>query len=366
MRILYYCDNNGSLMHMWQQYHFYHELNRHDVEIVQFNPLEYPDSVSANLELLNEIFNNEYHLFMTPHNEEKLFIRTLLEIKRAKIPSLLICYDNLVIPHSHKNICSEFDLVWLTAPENRDLFEKWGANIIFQPYAANPYNFTYENFEDNGKVCFIGTPYGSRINILNALTSKSINVDLYSSVNENTATPSFAYNKTRYIKPFFDLVKFKHGRKIILGALKQAVFKEGLHRENLVFKSPVPFGELSNLYSNYAVSLSSTTSRNTGVLAKPLSVVNLRSFEIAMSGGLQLCYYNEELANYFEDGREIVFYKNKDDFVDKCKFYMSEENRSKRLEIKKNARLRAELEHTWWIRFSAIFERLEIRAGKGH
>lgn len=360
MKILYYCDNDGSLMHMWQQYHFYHELGCHGVEVVQFNPLDYSNTSIANLELLKVVLNNEYHLFMTPHNEDKLFVETLSAIKREKIPTLLICYDNLVIPFSHKNICSEFDLVWLTAKENKVMFDSWGANTVFQPYAANPYKFKPYSLVDNGKVCFIGTPYGSRINTLNTLTSNSIHIDLFSGLSANTDTPKFAANKTRYIKPFFDLMKFGYGRKIILGAAKQIAFKEELQRENINFHPPVPLCELASLYSEYAISLSSTTARNTGVLATPLSIVNLRSFEIAMSGGLQLCYYNEELSHYFEDEKEIVFYHNKDDFVDKCKFYMSENNRSKRLAIKENARLRAESEHTWWIRFSTIFDRLGL------
>ena len=73
-----------------------------------------------------------------------------------------------------------------------------------------------------------------------------------------------------------------------------------------------PSSELYKVYSKYSLALSSTAARNTGVLKHSLYIVNFRSFEIPMSGGLQICQYTDEMAEYFDDGKEIIFYRSKD------------------------------------------------------
>ncbi len=307
MKIIYYFSDKGTLMDGWPAFHFYDELMRHGIEVELFNPLKYASPEMANVALLNRLSVGDVSLFMTPHNQQLIFSATLKSIRVLKIPTLLICFDNLIVPYMHEKICCDFDLVWLTSFENKDMFEQWGANTLFQPYAANPYTFMPHSGEDNGKVCFIGTPYGSRVNILNTLTSNNVEVDLYSKFSKESSVEKFAGNKFSYIKPFFDLVRFSHGRKIIKGAIKQSYLNNELPKGGINYYSSISQVQMSELYSNYALSLSSTTARNTGVLKKPVGVVNLRSFEIPMAGGLQFCFHNSELATYFKDGEEIVF-----------------------------------------------------------
>ena len=75
-----------------------------------------------------------------------------------------------------------------------------------------------------------------------------------------------------------------------------------------------------------------------------------------MCGGLQLASYTEELAGYFEDGKEIVLYHSKEEMVDKAKFYLDKKNESLVNSMKKAARVRAEKEHTWTRRFNEAFK----------
>ena len=79
-----------------------------------------------------------------------------------------------------------------------------------------------------------------------------------------------------------------------------------------------------------------------------------------MCGGLQFITYVDELANYFEADKEIVFYSSKEEYIDKAKFYMNDERYNLRLKMKKAARYRAENEHTWWNRFKKIFQQYII------
>ena len=77
-----------------------------------------------------------------------------------------------------------------------------------------------------------------------------------------------------------------------------------------------------------------------------------------MCGGLEFAPFTEELSGYFEDGKEIVLYKSQEEFVSKAKFYLNAKNDALCLQMKQNARIRAENEHTWMNRFNNILQNL--------
>lgn len=79
-----------------------------------------------------------------------------------------------------------------------------------------------------------------------------------------------------------------------------------------------------------------------------------------MCSGIQFTTYNEELASYYQEGKEIVFYRDDDEFIDKAKFYLDDRRATEREFIRNAARVRSVREHTWWMRFTKIFDILGI------
>lgn len=366
MKILYYFAERETLMYQWQRFHIFNELSFYGVEIEVFNPLDYYSVSESNVQLINKVKGGNFDLFMTPLNEEFLYIDTLKKIKKSHVPTLLICHDNLVVPFYHKNICKYFDLVWITSQETERLFNAWGANTIFLPYAANPILFAPSDSEENEsfkRVCFVGTPYGSRVNMLNHLVSSGIYVDLYSNFSADAVGREYKQGIFSYLSPFTNLIRTPYGRKIICGAIKQKLStgeKLLVDSDYISLNRPVPLDSLSKVYNRYSLCLSSTAARNTGVLKNPLNIINLRSFEIPMSGGIQFCKYNEELSNYFLEDKEIIFYHNQSDYIEKARFYTSNESYEERKLIKLAARNRAISEHSWAVRFRSILDRLGL------
>jgi len=367
VEILYYFENKETYMDMWQQVHIFDELEKKNCNIKVFSPNDFRNIYEANEKLLEHIKVNDIDLFMTPYGEEKLYIETLKQIKMESIPTLLICFDNLLIPYRHKSISKYFDLVWLTSKETKNKFEEWGANIIVQPYAANPHFFNPSYKSEINKVAFVGTPYGSRTNMINNLVNNRINTTLFTKIDskhEKNILRKIYSKLFSNLESIYNLLKFDIGRRIILGALKQNLLpssKLELNSDFLEVKSQVEFNNLSKIYSNFALSLSSTSARNTGILKSPVNVINLRTFEIPMCGGLQFCRYFEEISNYFEEDKEIIFYRNDQELVEKAKFYLNPKQNKKRKKMKLAARKRAENEHTWFIRFKKIFDYFNIR-----
>ena len=128
----------------------------------------------------------------------------------------------------------------------------------------------------------------------------------------------------------------------------------------MLFRS-VPFEEMAKYSCAYAAMLSFTDARSTGVLKNPVPIINLRHFELPMSGALQFTSYSDELAGYFEDEKEIILCKSKEEYVERAKYWLKPENAEKRKLMKLAARKRAVAEHTWHNRFEKIFELLGIK-----
>jgi spore maturation protein CgeB len=351
-------------MLLWPRVHILNELGGHGVEFEEFDPEHYPSEDEAFSALRGLLKGRHFDLFVTTYGKKYINADVLTELRASGVPSLLFCPDNLLVPYAHLGIACHFDLVWLTARETQSMFEESGAKTIFLPYAANPEIYRGCTTGARNRVLFVGNPYGSRANMINAVAAAGVDVDLYSG-----AERSVGGNGRAFARHFdrmgaaFNLLRFPVGRRVLLGALKQKIYRpRNLAESSRIHRYPsLSFSGMYEAYARYAVSLSSTAARNTGVLRQPVNVVNLRSFEIPASSGVQLCAYSEELAWYFEEGREILFYRSHDELAELSRYLTSERASGDLERIRRDARARAVRDHTWTIRFAQVFSRLGIR-----
>lgn len=368
MNILYYQRELPVVTGIWPNFHFLDELKRCGHHIYVFNYLRFETIDIANEELIKRIKAEKWDLFMTPHGSNLLYPETIKQISSLGIPSLLICFDNLHAPFMHQSIAPYFDLVWLTSYETKPMFEKWGCKCIFLPYAANPYTYFPAYKEEIPTVGFIGTPYGSRVEKINDLVDAGINCTVYSG-QVNTAG-TIGKRKKKFsdycsiLHTDFDLMRFPIGRKVLAAKYYKKFFVKNsmlsIESPYLEIRPSVSFEEMNELYANFSLSLGITELWDTYVLPKPVYKLHLRTFEIPMCGGLQFTAYVDELASYFEADKEIVFYSSKEEYIDKAKFYLREDNSALRRKMKEAARKRAESEHTWTKRFEKVFEELHL------
>ena len=168
--------------------------------------------------------------------------------------------------------------------------------------------------------------------------------------------------KIRITRDDWSLLKFDIGRRILWSKWKKkrAGDLRLLQSEILEVYPSVSFEEMNFLYSNFALSLNITEVWDTYLLHRPVHKIHLRAFEIPMCGGLQFAPYIEELADYFENGKEIVLYSTKEEYVDMARFYLRTDKSSLRMQMKYAARKRAERDHMWINRFNKIFSKLNL------
>lgn len=371
MKILYYCPEQKSFMGQWQRIHIYDELKRHGIEIKQFNPLFYASMEEACDSAIEQLGSGQYDLFFTCHCNTRYILKELvLKCKRLGIPSLSVRYDNYVIPFQDEEMSPLFDLVWITSKETKYLYDKFGAKTVFAPYAANPFRLTYnEGLKMERKACFIGTPHSSRANMINKLTRAGINVDAFCKRNnqevlEDLEAPiKMVIPQAGFLKNHYDLMRFAAGRKMIYAAILDKIKGTSVDfNEHLSLLPKVSFDDLSATYSKYAIALAFTSLQHTDVLKHPVKIVDLRNFEIPMSGGLEFCRYHEEMASYFEENKEIIFYNSEEELIEKAYYYTKRAPESELRMMKTAARKRAETEHTWWHRFSKVFNELGVKS----
>ena len=375
MKILYFFPEEKAAMFKWQRLHFFDELSRHDVQFEVINPLLYQSFEQANEQLVNTIKGGGYDLFFTSIvNEKVLFKETLLSIKSLGIPSLVLRPDNITIPYNDREYASLFDLFWLTSRETEYLYKQWGANTLFMPYAANPYVFKFKTDSIIRRSCFIGNPYGSRSIMINTLASNSIPVDLFfgrektkkndDEINNNEGhLISLQIPRIKSSQQYFNRLKTPIGRRLLWGAVVDSMLTKHdlVSSEQITLSPSLSFEKMMETYAKYALSISFSSTEHTDVLNNPVGRTFLRTFEVPMCGGIQICRYFAELEEYFEEGKEILLYKTQEELIDKSKFYLDQASDGIIHNMKLAARARSESEHTWWCRFTKAFDVLGLK-----
>lgn len=373
MNILFYFYELDTPMYHWWREHVFDELRHYGFNFITFNPAQYKSPDLANSNFIQYIHKErmKIDLFFSCVESKWLYASTVHYVKKKlSIPAILFTADNLELPYKHRDNCSAFDLVWVTSKETEYLFKKWGCKTIFQPYAANPYlykpSYNIMSIENIGKVGFIGSPYGSRVNKLNFLLQNSIPCRVYSDSLFNKGYNSSLNGKKKIdifdtTVKFIRYLRFPIGRKVLYSTILNKI-NEG---SKLAYDSPflekehsISQPEMCDLYSRFKLSLNISELRDTYILKKPIHKIHLRTFEIPMCGGLQITSYTDEVSSYFREDKEIVFYSSPEELIDKCIFYLDNKNENLVRQMKKAAFERASKEHTWYNRFTKILQAL--------
>lgn len=368
--ILYFGGLGASFMATWQKVHFMDELVHYGFKFDIFNTNKYDSWDEANEALVKYVEEIRPVMFFTlVRSARNLYVSSVEAIKNMGVPTLFFVADSLATPYEDRELVQHFDLVWITEPETKYLYDRWGVKTILAPYAANPFAFKPVVCEYKPSVCFIGRVHGSRANMINKLTEdKNVEIDIYDK--NNTDIHKLFPGKTLKVfspscyEAFLNYSKYAVGRRMLWSSF----LNRFVNQQNQVVDVPnvhhldsLPYEDIPKVYSKYRLALSSTSYHNTDVLKKPVSVVNLRAFEIPMSGGLQICKYNSYLAEQFEDGKEILFYRTDEEFLSKVDYYLHKAHESEIAELKTAARKRAETDHTWIKRFSIAFDIFGIK-----
>jgi spore maturation protein CgeB len=116
--------------------------------------------------------------------------------------------------------------------------------------------------------------------------------------------------------------------------------------------------DLVAMFSRSRLSLGFATAGDSHRSAKRLTHLRLREFEAPMSGALYLTEQQQELAEYFTPGEEVLTYSDRGELLDKARWYLAHQEQAER--IRRAAFERSRREHTWQHRFSELFAHLGL------
>lgn len=366
--ILFLSFAGGGPMYSWPRFHYQDELARAGFVVDNLRVSSEADENDVNKSLRSYLIKDRsVHLIVSSLDDRCIGKDFGALVSQYSIPSVLICFDNLSVPFKHKHSCHLYDLVWLTSWETSKYFRRWGARIIFLPYAANPRIFRPHAGKFNRRVCFLGTPYGARKKRLNLLAEAGVPVKQYGAQIKNDASFSSPnYNLTELASNAWQLSKYPIGRKALAAALKRYFLSNhGGLSEDIETGHLVGFPEIPKIYNHAGLCLNITELWNTYYLTNPIHKLHLRTFEIPMSGGIALSPRIPELEEYYDDGHEAVFFSSEAEMIDRAKFFLSEKRDRYRDAMKLAARRRSMAEHTWSNRFNKVFSKLNLKLSAG-
>jgi hypothetical protein len=231
------------------------------------------------------------------------------------------------------------------------------------------------------KACFVGQRYADRDHLIAGLIMASVPVDIYGSgwsvvkqaedARQHDELKETAYlgrkalvpgSAASYVQATWLNFK-KHG---LLAGVKrnshQLIHRARSNRTSgLLASSARGFAsELSATFAQYEVVLNFSNVWADGRPGSQLIPhVRLRDFEAPMCRTCFLTGATEEIAEFYEVGKEIDTYSTPDELVDKTKFYLAHPAEAERL---REAGYRCALrEHTWKNRFEQLFGKIGLR-----
>jgi hypothetical protein len=311
------------------------------------------------------------------------------EVRRLGIPTVNFYCNSIYQFELVRDVAAAADFAWHAEKPARALYLAAGARPVWVQMAADPsVYFPVEGVVRRPVAGFVGQRYADRDRWAAALIRAGVPVDLYGP-NWGAPSPTLAVHpesvepvETEYLgRPILSPGSRSAYREAVVGnwrregpvrgtwrTWRQLVYRRE-SRQLLALCAPhargaVPFDEQKRVFAGFEVVLNFSNVWADGRPGTALVPhVRLRDFEAPMCRVCYLTGYTEEIAEFYELGREIDTYKTPDELVDKCRFYLGNTAAAERL--RDAGFLRARRDHTWGRRFEQLFAAIGLRMPSG-
>jgi len=264
--------------------------------------------------------------------------------------------------HLVSEISPHYD--WCLVPEKFRLkdYVAMGARPIYCQEAANPNIYRPYDLPIEYDVTFVGQAYGDRPVYINYLLEQGIDVRVWGWGWYNYSTATKATGESSFPRRAYhagQLLLSRSGRQALRRYLRNMLDGNGTSAE-LHINLPISIlgDTLSDIdmiqtYSRSKINLGFSSCGDTHKTGERILQVRLRDFEVPMSGGFYMMEYMDELEEFFEIGKEVVCYFNKEDLADKIKYYLKHDDERER--IRGAGYGRCLRDHSWHKRFQTVF-----------
>lgn len=307
------------------------------------------------------------------------------EIHKLGIPTVNFYCNSIYQFELVSQIAAKVNFSWHAEKLARESYLKVGANPIWIQMGADPDVYhPIENISRQSKACFVGQRYADRDRLMASLINAKLPLAIYG--------PGWGKDSTSStIKSLQDKGSADYlGRKQVVPSTSNAylsviannILKEGLflgivrtfhqieyrHRTKQLSSlfqqfalGAIPFQQICSVFAKYQVILNFSNVWADGRPgSKLIPHVRLRDFEAPMCRTCYLTGYTDEIAEFYEIGKEIDTYSSPEELVDKTKFYINHPDEAEKL--REAGYQRALRDHTWECRFQQLFKEIALKA----
>ena len=309
------------------------------------------------------------------------------EIHKLGIPTVNFYCNSIYQFELVAAIAATVNFSWHPEREAHSRYLEVGGNPIWVQMGADPKLYhPVLNVTRKARGCFVGQRYADRDRLLAKLITNQIPVDIYgngwghnSQRQIKTTNQSNTDNETEYLgRQLLKPSSFESYSQAILSNLTQQGILKGAQRtlNQLLYRhySKKLDALLASASQGFADNLSETFAQYELILnfsnvwadGRPGSAliphVRLRDFEAPMSRTCYLTGYTDEIAEFYELGKEIDTYRHSDELVDKVNYYLNHPSEAEKL--REAGYQRALRDHTWKNRFEQLFKTIGLKASK--
>jgi spore maturation protein CgeB len=251
-----------------------------------------------------------------------------------------------------EEIAPAYDYCLVPEKFRLDAYRRVGAKPIYCQEAANPKIYKPYNIPQSFDVTFVGQRYGDRPAYIRALLDAGIDVRVWG--------PSWkASGPVQRLKKLTTVDGWRKAMRKVVRKMDELSSEESnvdIPRE--ICGHALSDEDLIKMYSRSKISLGFSSCGETHEAGQRILQVRLRDFEAPMSGAFYMVEYMEELEEFYQIGKEIVCYHDKDDLADKAQYYLKHDVERERIRLA--GYQRAVNEHSWQKRFEYVFREIGL------
>lgn len=234
-----------------------------------------------------------------------------------------------------------FHFVGTTDLQAAEKYERIGyKNVIKTQWACNhflykpPASFSFKPSGYKHDATFVGQPHGGRRRAIKTILASGVDIKCYGTgwqsgrVDQGDMIGIFAESRVN-----LNLTKGSTGHRFVDFA---KIFLRKRSDGKIIIESP-------RLWADNLKSL----------LNRKREQIKGRNFEVPGCGGFLLTGDADNLRDYYEDGKEIVIFRDINDLIAKIKYYLAHED--ERIAIAKAGYERTLRDHTYEKRFNELF-----------
>jgi spore maturation protein CgeB len=301
------------------------------------------------------------------------------ELRRFGMPSINF-YCNSI--HQFENVAAvaaKADFSWHPERAARGRYLAIGAKPVRVQLGADPMTCRpLANRKRQPRLVFVGQRYADRDRMAGALIKASLPLDLYgagwgadgSSLHESTQRRAPAYlgrihfqpgTSRSYLSAAADVLHTEGVRRGIRRLAQQWRYRSTTRRLTALFRGAAKghASDMAETFARYEVAVNFSNVWADGRPAGQLVPhMRLRDFEAPMCRTCYLTGHTDEIAEFYDLGKEIHTYRGAEELVDKARYYLKHSSAAERLRSAGYAR--AIRDHTWKRRFEELFRKTDV------